>query len=82
MLYEVITLFRLAGNDPREREVQVELGNPLFVDGGRPDLDQDRLRNPWRSLDIAHERGHARIGLRVAEEADVHAPLLDRLQVA
>jgi hypothetical protein len=45
------------------------------------DLDQLGLREPGRGLDVAHQRRHAGIRLRVADQRDLRADLLHRPQV-
>src|SRR5581483_6087301 len=66
----------LRGFRALHREVHVEFGHaPLVGRLARLHLDQLRRLEPGRTLDVAHERGDARVRLRVADDVDPQ-PLL------
>src|SRR5687768_11323706 len=72
----------LCGGGTLELYVHVELRDPLLVGGGRRlHLNQQRLVEPGRSFDVAHQRGDARVGLRVADDVHLLRSLAHRLQV-
>src|SRR4051794_37712916 len=72
---------RLVDGGALDRQVHVEFRNAALVDRRGLDLDQLRIAEPGRGLDVAHERRHARVGLRVADEVDLEPLLRDRPQV-
>src|SRR5687767_5252518 len=66
---------------PLDLEIEVEFRGPAFGDVGRLDLDQARVGEVGRGLDVAHQGGDTRVRLRVAHQGHVHPALHDRLEI-
>src|SRR6185503_4658958 len=71
----------LVGLRALERHEHVEFGDTALLDHRRLHLDQLGRSEPGRGLDVAHQRRHARVGLRIAGQVDAQAFLRHRLQV-
>src|SRR6266496_4074191 len=74
-------LARVLGLQLLQADVHVELRHALAAHGHRLDLDQVGVFEVRRRGEVAHESGHARVGLRVAHHVDFQPSLLDRPEI-